>query len=160
ALEAPPEPGAQHDRACQRDEAADAVHHRRAREVVEAGAERGEEVAVAAHGREPAVRAPGPVPEDRVDEARYADAVDEVAEEGGPADQGARGDGRAGVGEGILEDPEGQEGYAARAVRRRSALQEEVLGADERRPRAEHEREAPGVEEQPAEAGVDDALHE
>src|SRR5262245_34001681 len=42
----PAEPWPEHDRTREGDESADAVHHRRAREVVEAGPERREEVAV------------------------------------------------------------------------------------------------------------------
>ena len=131
ALELPAEARAEHDRAGQRDESADAVHHRGTGEIVEAHAERREEVAVAAHRRQPAVRPPGPVPDDRVDEARDAEAVDQVADEAGAADHGARRDGRAGVGEGVLEEPEGQERHAARAVGRGNVLQEEELGAEE-----------------------------
>src|SRR5215831_10244741 len=46
---------------------------------------------------------PRPVTEDRVDEARHADAVDEVADESGSSDHRGRRDGRARVGERVLE---------------------------------------------------------
>ena len=159
-LESAPQPRPEHDRARERHEAADAVDDRRAGEVVEAHAERREVVAVAAHGREPAVRTPRPVAEDRVDEARDADAVDQVADETGAADHRAGGDRRAGVRECVLEDPEREERDARRAVGGRRVLQEEELGAEPRRARAEHEREAPSVEEEAAEARVDDAFHQ
>src|SRR5262245_22998221 len=121
---------------------------------------RGEEVAFAPHRRQPAVGAPRPVTEDRVDEARHADAVDDIAEESGSSDHRARRDGRARVGERVLEEPEREERDATRAVRRRGALEEEVLGAEEGSPGAEHEREAPGVEEQTTETRVDHALQQ
>ena len=47
-----------------------------------------------------------------------------------------------------------------RPVGFRCAVQEEELVADEAVPRAEHEREAPGPEQNAAEAGVDDPLEE
>src|SRR5581483_10145080 len=97
ALEPPAEARAERDRAREGDEAADRVHDGRAREVVEARPEPGEEVAVASHRREESVRAPRPVADDRVDEAGDADAVDQVADEAGPADHRARRDRRAGV---------------------------------------------------------------
>src|SRR6185369_10966786 len=100
ALEAPAEAWAERDGPGERHHAADRVDDRRAGEVVEARADARKEVAFAAHGGEEAVRAPRPVADDRIDEARNAKAVDQVADEAGAADHGARGDGRAGVGEG------------------------------------------------------------
>ena len=47
-----------------------------------------------------------------------------------------------------------------RFIGRRSALQEEPVHTDETVAVAEHEGEAPGVEEKTAEAGVDDAFHQ
>ena len=119
-----------------------------------------QEVAGAAHGGQEAVRTPGPVADDRIDEARDGDAVEQIADEAGAADHGAGGDGGAGVGEGELEDPDGQEGDAGGLIGRRRALQEEPVVADEAVAVAEHEGEAEGVEENAAEAGVDDALHQ
>ena len=64
---------------------------------------------VSMRGLQPAARTPDPVAEDRVDEAADADAVEQVALEAGAADHGARGDRRAGVGEGELEQEERHE---------------------------------------------------
>ena len=72
----------------------------------------GKEVAGAAHGGQEAVRTPGPVADDRIDEAGDAELVEQIADEAGAADHGARGDRGAGIGEGELEEPEGQEGDA------------------------------------------------
>ena len=66
----------------------------------------------AAHRGQEAVRPPCPVADDRIDEAGDAEAVEQVADEAGAADHRAGGDGGAGVGEGELEEPEGQERYA------------------------------------------------
>ena len=112
ALELASQPRPQNDGASQRDHSADGVDHRRAGKVMEAHAQRGEEVAVAAHQGQPAIRSPGPVSDDRVNETRHADAVKKIADESGAADHCARSDGRAGIGKGELEDPDCQEGHA------------------------------------------------
>ena len=88
------------------------------------------------------------------------EAVEQVADEAGAADHGARGDGGAGVGEGELEEPERQERDAGAFIGRRRALQEEPVLADEAVAVAEHEGKAEGVEQNAAEAGVDDAFHQ
>ena len=119
-----------------------------------------QEVAGAAHGGEEAVRPPGPVTDDRVDEAGNADAVDQVADEAGAADHGARRNRRAGIGKGELEEPERQERNAPGLVGRRRALQEEPVIADEAVAVAEHEGEADSVEQHAAKARVYDALHQ
>ncbi len=95
--------------------------------VVEAGAEPGQEVAGAAHGGEEAIRSPGPVADDRIDEAGHREAVEQVADKAGAADHGAGGDGGTGVGEGELEEPEGQERDAGAFIGCRRALQEEPV---------------------------------
>src|SRR5262249_38687787 len=91
---------------------------------------------------------------------RDADAVDEIADEARTADHSARGDRGAGIGEGVLEYPDGEESDTAGPVRGRCPLQKEVLGSDPRRSRTEHEGKPPGIEQEPAEAGVDDAPHQ
>ena len=50
-----------------------------------------------------------------------ADAVEQVADEAAAADHRARGDRRAGVGEGVLEHPVGEQRHAGGAVGRRQA---------------------------------------
>jgi hypothetical protein len=144
------EAGAEDDGAGEGDHAADGVDDRRAGEVTERHRHRGQ----------PATRTPDPVAEDRVDEAAHADAVEQVALEAGAADHGTRGDGRARVGEGELEQEEGHERDARGPVRGRRAVQEEELVTDELVPGAEHEREADGPEQDAAERRVDDALEE
>src|SRR5262249_40210135 len=114
------------------DHAADGVDDGGAGEVAERRGHRGE----------PGAPAPDPVADDRVDEARDADRVDQVADEAAAADHGTGGDGRARVGEGELEHPEGQEGDAGGAVRGREArvdTDEEVVRADPAVALAEHE---------------------
>ena len=106
ALEDAAEARTEGDGAGQRDRAADGVHDGRAGEVVERHA----------IDRQPAVRTPGPVADDRVDEAGDADAVEDVADEAAAADHRARGDRRAGVGEGELEHPEREQRHAGGAV--------------------------------------------
>src|SRR5437016_2293541 len=91
------------------------------------------------HTRRASCWPPRPEADGGIDEARHAEAVDQVADEPRPADHGTRGDRRAGVREGELEEPERQEGDAGRPIRGGHALEEEVLRADEWRPRPEHE---------------------
>ena len=98
--------------------------------------------------------------DDRIDEAGDADAVEQIADKTGAADHRARGDRGAGVGEGELEEPERQERNAGGFIGCRSALQEEPVIADEAIAVAEHEREAEGVEENAAQAGVHHAFHQ
>ena len=107
ALEPAAEARAQRDGSGESDEAADGMDDRRSGKVMKAGAHPRQEVAVAAHRREEAVRPPGPVADDGVDEAGDGDAVEQVADEARATDHRAGGDGRAGVGEGELEEPEG-----------------------------------------------------
>src|ERR1700680_2273679 len=102
---------------------------------------------VAAHVCQPAVRPPGPVTDDRVNETRNADAVKQVADETGSSDHRARSDGRAGIGESELEDPNGQERHASSFIGCRGVLEEEPVVADEAVAVGEHKREADGVEE-------------
>ena len=133
ALELAAEARSEGDGAGEGDDAADGVHDGRAGEVTEDGAV-GDDAVEPAHGvAEPAARAPDPVAEDRVDEAGHADAVEDVALEAGAADHGARGDRRRGVGEGELEQEEGQERHPVSNGRRSRtsviAVQEEVAGA-------------------------------
>src|SRR6266852_3721683 len=160
ALEAPSKSGTEHDSTGERNEPADAMHDRRAREVMKARPQRREKVPLAPHRSEPAVRPPGPVSEDRIDEARDADAVDEITHEAGASDHGARRDRRARISEGVLEDPDGKESYTSRAIGGWRSLQKEVLCPKERIARPEHEGEAPGIEEEPAQTRVHHALHE
>ena len=90
-----------------------------------------------------------------------ADAIEQVADESGAADHRARGDRRAGIGEGELEEPECQEGHAGALHRLPARPAGRTSGhADEPVAVAEHEGEAESVEEQPAEARIDDALHQ
>ena len=109
ALELAAEAWAEGDGAGEGDHAADGVHDGRAGEVTEDDAV-GHEAVEPAHGvAEPAARTPDPVAEDRVDEARHREAVEDVALEARAADHRARGDRRRGVGEGELEQQEGEE---------------------------------------------------
>ncbi len=139
------------NRAAQGDEAADRVHDRGTSEIVERG--RVDRV-------EPAIRTPRPVAEDRIDEPGHAEAVQQVADEAGPTDHGAGGDGAAGIREGELEQEERQERDTRSAVRIRCTVQQEVLLADEAVTRTEHEGKAPRPEQDAAQAGVDDAFQE
>ena len=157
ALELAAETGAEDDRAGEGDHAAHRVHHGRAGEVAEAHA--------AVGGLQEAARAPGPVAEDRVDEAADGEAVEQVALEVGASDHRPRRDRRAGVGEGELEQEERHErdagvGRPVEGVRRRGAVEEEELVADDAVAEAEHEGEAERPEQQRAQARVDDALLE
>ena len=160
ALEPAAQPRAEHDRARQRDEAADRVHHRRTREIVEARAHPRQEVSGAAHRGQEAIRTPGPVADDRIDEAGDREAVEQIADETGAADHRAGSDRGAGIGEGELEEPERQERDARGFIRRRRAVQEEPVQPDEAVAMAEHERESEGVKEDAAKARVDNALHQ
>src|SRR5580698_8421105 len=98
---------------------------------MEALSEAGQKEARCAHGGQEAVRTPRPVANDRIDEARDADGVEQIADEAGTADHGARGDGGTGVSEGELEDPDSQERHARRLISIRRALEEEPVVADE-----------------------------
>ena len=136
------------------------MHDRRSGKVVEALPEAGKEVARGAHRGEEAIWAPRPVADDRIDEAGNAERVDQVADESGAADHCAGGDGGAGIGEGELEDPDGKECDTGGLVGFGRFLQEEPVITDEPVAVAEHEGEADGVEENAAEAGVNDTLHQ
>ena len=159
-LEPAAEPRAQDDRACERDEPTDGVHHGRAREVAEHGPAREAVEEAGCHVAEPAARTPHPVTEDRVDEPGDADRVEQVALESRATDHGARRDRGARVGERELEQPERQERHAGRAVGGRRAVQEEVLRADQAVAFAEHEREPERPEQEAAQERVDDAFGE
>ena len=87
-------------------------------------------------------------------------AVEDVALEPGATDHGARRDGRRGVGEGELEQEEREERDLGGPVGRRHAVQEEVLVADQAVAVAELEGEAERPVEDPAQAGVEHALHQ
>jgi hypothetical protein len=153
APELAPEAGPEDDRAGEGDHAAHRVDDGRAGEVAEPHA-------VVGGLQEPA-RPPGPVAEDRVDETADEKAVDEVAPEVGASDHCSRGDRRAGVGKGELEQPERHERDAdgtGQVVGRRGATEEEELMTDDPVAAAEHEGEAERPEEQGAQARVDDAL--
>src|SRR5690348_13291979 len=160
ALELASQPGTKNNRASQGDESSNGVNNRGTGEVMETCAQAGKEVSGAAHSRQPSVRAPSPVTDDRVNETGDADAVKKVAHEAGPPDHGARGDGRAGVSKGELEDPHGQERDACRFIGCRRALQEKPVIADKSVTMTEHEREADGIEKNAAKAGVDNAFHQ
>ena len=139
------------------DHRTDGVHHSRTGEVTEPHA--------VVRGLQEATRAPDPVADDRVDEPADADAVNEVADETRATDHRARRDGRAGVGERVLEQEEREERDSrvertAEVVGGRCAVQEEERVADEAVPRPEHEREPERPEEDGAETGVDDALEQ
>src|SRR4029077_12918356 len=121
---------AKNNRSSQGDKSADGVDNRRAGEVMEAHSRARPEMTVAAHVREPSVRAPGPMSDDRVNETSDADAVQKVANESGPPDHGTGGDRRAGIGEGELEDPDGEERHAGGFISCRGILEEEPVVAD------------------------------
>src|SRR4029077_2275311 len=104
-LECSAEPRSENDGASQGDKSADGVDDRGAREIVEAHSRCGPEMTLTAHVRKPTVRPPCPVADDRINETGNADAVEEVADETGPSDHSAGGDGRGGSGESELEDP-------------------------------------------------------
>ena len=143
------------------DHAADGVHDGRAGEVTEERAARAERLEQEAGAvLQPAARSPDPVAEDRVDEAGNGDAVEDVALERRPADHGARRDGRRGVGECELEQPEREERDTRGPVGRRHAVQEEVLVPDEPVAVPELEREADRPVEETAQARVEHALQQ
>src|SRR5436305_4955823 len=158
-LERSAQAGPESDAAGQGDDSADGVHHGGAGEVTENRA--AHEILEDAHGvAQPAARTPDPMAEDRVQEAGDGGAVEDVALESGTADHGPRRDGRGGVGEGELEQPEGHEGDPGGAVGLRRTMQEEVLVPDKPVAGAELESEADHEVEDTAEAGVEHALHE
>ena len=103
ALELPAEPRTQYDRSGQRNESADRVDDGRSGKVVETCPQAGKEVALTAHHREEAIRSPRPVAYDWIDETGDGDAVEQIADKTCAANHGARGDGRAGIGERKLE---------------------------------------------------------
>src|ERR1700730_15473281 len=78
ALECAAQPWAENDRARQSDESANGMDHSRSSEIMEAHAQRWEDISSAAHVRQPAVRSPSPVSDDRVNETSDADAVEKV----------------------------------------------------------------------------------
>src|SRR5262245_28747432 len=108
-------------------------------------------VTLATHRREEAVGAPRPVPDDGINETGDRDAIDQVAAKPGPADHRTGGNRRAGVCKRKLKEPDCEECDSGRFVRRGRALQEEPVIADESVAVAEHEGEAPCVEENAAE---------
>src|SRR6185369_12238654 len=128
--------------------------------VVESSAQVWEEVSCRPHGGEEAVRSPAPVPNDGIDETRDTERVKQVANKSGAADHGARGDGGAGVSERELEYPDGHESDAGRLIGVWHALQEEPVITDEAVAVAEHERKTNGIEQNAAEACIDNALHQ
>src|SRR5581483_696562 len=142
------------------------MHDGRAGKIMETCAQRRQEVPGAAHRRQEAVRSPGPVPDDRIDKPGNADAIEQVADKAGASYHGSRGDGRAGIREGELEEPEGQERNARAFVGGRGVLQEEpgvalaVSISDQAVAMPEHKRKAPGIEEKAAQTGINDTLHE
>src|SRR5882762_6520739 len=111
-----------------------------------------------AHQCKLAVWTPGPVADDRVNETGDAEAVKKVADETRPSDHRTGGDGRAGIGEGKLEDPNRKKSDARGFIRCRRILQEEPVVADETVAMGKHKCEADGVEEKPAKAGVHNAF--
>src|SRR5450631_262362 len=136
------------------------MNHGGAGKIVEAGSEGRQEMAVGTHKREEAVGPPGPVSNDGINKSGDGDAVEQIADEAGASDHGARGDGGAGVGESELKQPEGEKGDAGGFIGCRDALEEEPMVSDETVAMAKHEGEAKGIEEDAAEAGVNDAFHE
>ena len=98
--------------------------------------------------------------DDGVDETGNGKAVEKIANEASATDHCARGNGRASIGEGKLEKPDGEKCYAGAFVGCRHTLQEEPVITNEAVAVAKHEREAEGVEQQAAQAGVNHALHE
>src|SRR4029077_8116143 len=109
---------------------------------------------------QPSVRAPCPVTDDRVDEAGDADAVEQVADEIAATDHRARSNRRAGIRECILEYPVRKQRNTRGAVGRSEPMQHESGGANPRRPRTEHEGEAPQPEGDAADARVGDSFHQ
>src|SRR3954469_10002957 len=122
-------------------------------------AQRREEISSGAHGRQPAVRSPGPVANDRIDETGNTEAVEEVPDKPGAADHRARGNGRAGISKGELENPDGEERHAGGLIGQRRVLQEEPVIADKAVAVGEHKCKADGVEENAAETGIHHALY-
>ena len=98
--------------------------------------------------------------DDRIDEAGHREAVKKIADETGAADHRARGDRRARIRKRKLEEPERQERNAGGFIGCRCALQEEPVIADEAIAVTEHERKAECVEQNAAQACVDDTLHQ
>src|ERR1700692_2198491 len=160
AFESAAEAWTEANRSCQGDKSSDGVNDCGPGEVVEAHSGARPEVAVAAHVGQPTVRSPGPVADDRINETRDANAVQEVADEAGPSDHRTGGDGRAGIGEGELENPNGEERDAGGFISGRGVLQEEPVVADEAVSVCEHKREADGIEENSTKASIHDAFDE
>src|SRR3954468_13479073 len=125
---------------------------------MEPHSKRSKEVSSAAHQRQPTIRTPRPVSNNWVNKTCDAKTVNKIADETSTADHCARCYGRASVRKGKLEDPHREKCHACGFVGRRRILQKEPVIADETIAVTEHECEANGVEENAAEACVDDAL--
>src|SRR5450755_3413560 len=123
-------------------------------------AQRWEHVAGAAHHGEPSIRTPCPVSDNGINESGNRQAVYEVSDEARPADHSAGSNRGAGVGEGELENPNGEKRHPRRFISIGRALQEEPVIADEAVAMTEHECKTDGIEENTAKAGIYDALHE
>src|SRR2546423_7725315 len=136
------------------------MDHRRAGEIVEVHSERWQEVSSTAHRHEKSVRSPGPVTDDWINEPGNGKTVEQVAHKSGAANHGAGSYGRAGIGKGKLEKPEGQESHAAGLVSSRHILQEKPVVSDKSVAVAKHESETESEEEDSAKTGIDDALHQ
>src|SRR5260370_14433055 len=104
--------------------------------------------------------APGPVSDDWVNETSHTDAVKKVAHEPSAADHGSGGNSRACIGEGELEDPHREESHSRGFIGGWRVLQEKPVITDETVAVGEHKREADGVEQNAAKAGVHYALDE
>src|SRR6185437_8671652 len=137
-LELPSETRAEHNRSCEGDHAANGVDHSGTGEVMKALSQGGKEAAGAAHGCEKAVRPPCPVADDRIDETGDGETIEKVAYEAGTANHGSGRDRGAGIREGKLEDPEGQEADPGGFIGRRYVFQEEPVVPDEPIAMAEH----------------------
>src|SRR5579871_5449467 len=107
-LETPPEAWAKNDCASQSHGTTNSMNYCRSGKIMETYTERGQEMPIATHGGEETVRPPGPVANDGIDKSRNHNAVKEVADEARAANHRARRNGRAGIGEGELKEPEGE----------------------------------------------------
>src|SRR5438067_3718890 len=106
---------------------------------MKAHTQRWKEVSGAPHVSQPAIRTPSPMSDDWVNETGDADAIKKIADKPGATDHGAGGDGRAGIGESELENPDGQKGDTGTLISRRRVLQEEPVIADKSVAVAKHE---------------------
>ena len=97
---------------------------------------------------------------DRVNETRNTQAVDQITDKPRATNHGARSDSGTSVGKRELKQPEGEKRHACGFVRCRCILEEEPVVSDQSIAVTEHEREAPCIKEDSAEACVDNTFHQ